>query len=228
LTILTPDAVNFLYSTYFGSSDSSGNTLDALGLDSSNNIYVVGITYGIDVPTTQQLFQPTLKGTVDFYIAKFSALSAPNISSLSTTLGIAGTPVTVTGINFGTTQGTSTVKFNGMAATTTVWGANSITTSVPNGAISGKVVVTVGGIASNGIDFTVPSAPTPIVLAQHVSKDAGTATSSTLAFNSNNVAGNWIAVAVRAGATNENFTVTDSSGATRLGYGCAWSTSSIS
>ena len=212
VTILTPDAANFLYSTYFGSSDAIGTTLDGLGLDSSNNLYVVGVTYGIDLPTTQQLFQPTLKGTSDLFIAKFSALSAPNISTLSTTFGMAGTPVTITGINFGTTPGTSTVKFNGITATTTVWGATSITTSVPNGATSGNVVVTVGGIASNGIAFMVPSAPTPIVLAQHVSKDAGTATSSTLAFNSNNVAGNWIGICVRAGATNENFTVTDSNG----------------
>ena len=39
----------------------------------------------------------------------------------------------------------------------------------------------------------------PIALVQHAGKDAGTTTSSSLAFPSNNTAGNWIAVAIRAG-----------------------------
>lgn len=52
----------------------------------------------------------------------------------------------------------------------------------------------------------------PIVLVQHASHDAGTTTSSTLAFKSNNTAGNWIGVCVRAGAENETITVTDSRG----------------
>ena len=49
-----------------------------------------------------------------------------------------------------------------------------------------------------------------IALVQHASHDAGTTTSSTLAFKSNNTAGNWIGVCVRAGAQNETITVTDS------------------
>ena len=53
-----------------------------------------------------------------------------------------------------------------------------------------------------------------ISLSQHTSKDAGTGTSSTLAFGSNNAAGNFIAVCIRGGAQNQTFTVTD----TRNGY----------
>src|SRR5271170_2172250 len=76
--------------------------------------------------------------------------STPGITSLNPTSGVVGASVTIMGANFGATQGTSTVKFNGTAATVTNWSATSITTSVPAGATTGNVVVTVGGVASNG------------------------------------------------------------------------------
>jgi hypothetical protein len=67
--------------------------------------------------------------------------------------------VTITGANFGTTQGTSTVTFNGTAATTiTSWGATSIVAAVPTGAATGYVLVTVGGVVSNSVNFTVATA----------------------------------------------------------------------
>src|SRR6516162_8303570 len=58
------------------------------------------------------------------------------------------------------------------------------------------------------------SAQTAITLVQHTSKDAGTTTSTTLTFPAANTAGNWLAVAIRAGLPNEVFTVTDSRGNT--------------
>jgi rhamnogalacturonyl hydrolase YesR len=60
--------------------------------------------------------------------------------------------VTIAG-NFGAAQGT--VKFNETAATVTKWSASSIMATVPSGATSGNVVVTVGKAASNGVNFTV-------------------------------------------------------------------------
>ena len=62
--------------------------------------------------------------------------------------------------------------------------------------------------------FTTAAAPpsSPIALVQHAGKDAGTTASTTLAFPSANTAGNWIAVAVRAGGTNQVVTVTDTRG----------------
>ncbi len=82
---------------------------------------------------------------------------APTITSLSPTSGPVGTSVTITGSNFGATQGTSTVTFNGIASTPTSWGSTTVVTPVPAGATTGPVVVTVGGVASNGITFTVAS-----------------------------------------------------------------------
>jgi hypothetical protein len=82
---------------------------------------------------------------------------APNITSLSPTSGAVGTSVTISGTSFGSSQGTSTVSFNGSAAAPTSWGSGSITVLVPSGATTGNVVVTVGGAVSNGIGFTVQS-----------------------------------------------------------------------
>jgi hypothetical protein len=67
-----------------------------------------------------------------------------------------GTAVTITGTNFGSVQGSGTVTFNGIVATTiTKWTATSIATKVPTGATTGNVVVHTSGVASNGIKFTV-------------------------------------------------------------------------
>ena len=74
-----------------------------------------------------------------------------------------------------------------------------------------------GSTASASLTLTVTSVSgggTSITLIQHTSKDAGTTSSSTLTFHSNNSASNWVAVSIRAGAANEIFTVTDTNGNT--------------
>src|SRR5207245_2771644 len=129
--------------------------------------------------------------------------SSPSITSLSPSSGAVGTSVTITGTNFGTTQGTSTVKFNGTIAIPTSWSSTSIVAPVPAGATTGSVVVTVGGVASNGVNFTVQGTTGGIIFVQREGKDAGTTTSSSLAFESNNAAGNWIGVCVRAGLSSQ-------------------------
>src|SRR5690349_8277537 len=83
------------------------------------------------------------------------AFAAPSITAVSPTSGAVGASITITGSGFGSTQGTSTVKFNGTTATATSWSATSIVATVPTGATTGNVVVTVSGVASNGKSFTV-------------------------------------------------------------------------
>src|SRR5207245_4990931 len=83
---------------------------------------------------------------------------APHITNLNPTSGLVGASVTIAGANFGAAQGTSTVKFNGTVAVPTSWSATSIVAPVPAGATTGNVVVTVGGVASNGVSFTVTAA----------------------------------------------------------------------
>jgi rhamnogalacturonyl hydrolase YesR len=77
----------------------------------------------------------------------------PSIASLAPTSGPEGTSVTISGSSFGTAQGT--VNFNGTVAPVTGWSPSAIMATVPSGAISGNVVVTAGGVASNGVNFTV-------------------------------------------------------------------------
>ncbi len=85
------------------------------------------------------------------------------------------------------------------SATPTTWSATSIVVPVPAGATTGNIVVTVGGVASNGVSFTVGVPPTsPITLTQHAGLSTAAACSTTLAFPANNVAGNFIVVAARA------------------------------
>src|SRR3989475_3114202 len=147
-------------------------------------------------------------------ILNFAIVTPPSITSLNPTFGPVGTSVTITGTNFGAPQGTSTVTFNGTTATPTSWNDPSIVVPVPAGAATGNVVVTVGGQASNGVLFTVPAAPTLIKLVQHTSKDAGTTSSSSLAFPVSNTFGNWIGVVIRAGHSGQIFTVRDTLGNT--------------
>jgi hypothetical protein len=103
----------------------------------------------------------TVAGVTSNAVA-FTVLPIPTIASLSPTAGPAGTAVTITGTNFGATQGTSTVAFNGTLATPTSWGSTSIVVSVPTGATTGNVVVTASGFASNGVPFTIPPSITSL------------------------------------------------------------------
>ncbi len=79
----------------------------------------------------------------------------PAILSLSPTSGYFGTSVTISGRHFGATQGPSFVTFNGMLANVTSWSDTSLVVTVPAGATSGNVVVTVSQDTTNGMNFTV-------------------------------------------------------------------------
>ena len=85
----------------------------------------------------------------------FTVTPGPSITSLSPASGAAGTAVTISGQNFGASQGSSVVRFNGVAAAVTSWTNTSIGVTVPNAATTGQVTVTVNGQASNGSAFTV-------------------------------------------------------------------------
>ena len=87
-------------------------------------------------------------------------LPAPVISRLDPSSGLVDANVTIEGSNFGTSSGT--VTFNGTTASTTSWDTDEIQTSVPEGATSGLVVVTVEGEPSAGVTFTV-IIPAPVI-----------------------------------------------------------------
>ena len=94
------------------------------------------------------------------YITQLERVTCPPfIDILNPTSGVLGTSVTITGTSFGTS---GSVTFNGATASTSSWRDTQIVATVPSGATTGPVVVTVGTQASNGVDFTVttPSEPT--------------------------------------------------------------------
>ena len=83
--------------------------------------------------------------------------AGPIISRLDPNSGLVDTEVTIHGSNFGSS---GTVTFNGTAASTSSWDTDEIETTVPTGATTGVVIVTVDGKSSAGVTFTViPPAP---------------------------------------------------------------------
>lgn len=148
----------------------------------------------------------------------------PTITSFTPTSGQIGTSVTIQGTNFSSVSSDNLVKFNNTIATVTASNNSSITTSVPEGAATGLITVTVGGqtATSNG-NFTVP--PPTITSLNPASGQIGTpitingANFSSIAAN-NIVKFNGIVASVSAstvssittvvpiGATNGSVTVT--------------------
>src|SRR5262245_36681162 len=98
----------------------------------------------------------SLLQTIQFPLDQ-QAGNVPAISGVNPASGAPGTAVTINGSNFGTTQGTSVVRFNTTNATVTSWSASQVRVTVPNlGAGAYSVTVTVNGVSSNAATFNVP------------------------------------------------------------------------
>lgn len=149
-----PNNLTFTNQTVASGTYQAANSITA---DAGNGSATTTVSSGANV-----IFQSGTKITLlpNFHAAPGSSFVAsitgsPLITGLSQTSGPVGASVVISGINFGSAQGSSTVTFNGAVATVTNWSAFSITASVPSGASTGNVVVTVGGLASNSEVFTV-------------------------------------------------------------------------
>jgi hypothetical protein len=77
------------------------------------------------------------------------------ISGLSPAGGTTGTQVVINGKGFGTGSSGGVVTFSGVAAPVISWGQSSITASVPSGATSGPVIVSVNSKSSNAMNFKI-------------------------------------------------------------------------
>ena len=88
---------------------------------------------------------------------QFTVYPNPGITSFTPGSGLTGTSVTVTGTNLGTTQGASTLSFNGTNANTmSSWSDTQIVALVPSGATSGTIAVVVNGISGvSGSSFLI-------------------------------------------------------------------------
>ena len=141
--------------TNFGATrDDSSVTLREMGIWPTNwsatSITVV-VPYGTE---TGNASIAVIVGGVTSNAWNFTV--TPGITRLQPSSGPPGTIVTILGTNFGASRGASTVTFNGLAAAPASWGDTWIEVAVPAGVTTGNVVVTVGGIPSNGQTFTVP------------------------------------------------------------------------
>ena len=209
----------------FGSSQGS-STVTFNGTSATpTNWSAMSIVAPVPVGATSGNVVVTVGGVASNGVSFTVTVPAPSITSLSPTSGIVGTSVTITGANFGASQGSSTVMFNGVSATPTSWGATSIAAPVPAGALTGNVVVTVGGVASNGVSFTVTNPGPSINSLNPTSGVVGTGVtisganfgatqgSSTVTFNGTSATPtSWSATSIVApvpsGATTGNVVVT--------------------
>src|SRR5438270_5816940 len=99
----------------------------------------------------------TAAGGVASNGSTFTVTSAPAITSVAPAAGGGfGSSFTITGTNFGGTQGNGKVTLNSIPATVSSWSATSIVAQVPSSVTTGNVVVTAaGGVSSNGVRFKV-------------------------------------------------------------------------
>jgi len=120
----------------------------------------LGFAFGVSSGTaTITASAGTVSGSTTLTVVASAGSQPPVISSVSPATGPLGTAVTIVGSNFGATQGSSTITFDGAEATASSWSDTSITVTVPNGAATGPVVVTVAGINSNASIFGVTTPP---------------------------------------------------------------------
>jgi hypothetical protein len=80
---------------------------------------------------------------------------APLIAS-AVPIGGSQRSLSLFGVNFGSTQGSSTVTIAGSVAQATYWSGSQINVTVPSGVSSGNIIVTVNGSPSNPVPYPVP------------------------------------------------------------------------
>jgi hypothetical protein len=94
-------------------------------------------------------------------VLTLTVTAAPTLTNLPPSSASVATAITISGSTFGVGKGSSTVTFNGTAATPTSWSASSMGFPTLAGATTGNVVVMVGGLANNALTYTATLLPTP-------------------------------------------------------------------
>jgi hypothetical protein len=150
-----------LTGTGFGASQ-GGSTVTVDGIAAtatswSSTSVTITVPGGITTPGTV-VIQMVVGGITSDGVEWFTPCVgvSPTLIGLDPQCGNIGDSVTLTGLNFGSSQGGSTVTFNGVSASIVSWSSTVIVATVPMGATTGDVVVTVGGNASNAHTFSVP------------------------------------------------------------------------
>jgi hypothetical protein len=146
IATLVGDATKFVIFGYDNMAPMVGPNLDAPAR--RVGFFLTDLTANSLNAEGNSLFDAALRWATD-------VVTKPVISTLTPSIGLAGTQVSINGANFGDQQGTSSVTFNGANATVSQWSHTSVIVTVPVFATTGPVVITVNGIASTGMIFTV-------------------------------------------------------------------------
>ena len=101
--------------------------------------------------------------TFDNVSVDSASAPAPLITNVSATTGTIGSQVAIQGSNFGASQGSSAVLLNGTPVTINSWSATSLNITIPAGATSGPLLVSIAPSMndSNPVIFTVTAQPLP-------------------------------------------------------------------
>ena len=201
--VLNVDAADFEVATPGGTI-----TVNPVSLHKEFDVVVSNITgtgtLQLQAGASQDIFDfrgNAFEGTISS-AETFNVITAPTpaITSFDPGFGPEGTTVTVTGADFSATPEENTVAFNNVVATVTSSSATTITVTVPAGASTGPVSVTVLGLTGTSAgDFTVCALP-PVPT---IGRDGNVLTSSAAAGNQ------WLKDdADISGATGTTFTPT--------------------
>jgi IPT/TIG domain/Beta-propeller repeat len=118
-------------------------------VDSWSSTSIIALVPGDAAPGAVQVAVHTASGTSN--TENFTVI--PSIAALSPASGPAGTTVTISGYNFGSS---GSVTFGGVTAMIGSWSPSSIILTVPTGATTGDVIVASNGTSSaDGTLFTV-------------------------------------------------------------------------
>lgn len=101
--------------------------------------------------------------TFDNVSVNSASAPAPVITNVSATTGPVGSQVVISGSGFGSTQGSNIVTLNDTLAPVNSWSAAAVTITIPTGATSGPLVVSIAPSMndSNPFNFTVTAQPLP-------------------------------------------------------------------
>jgi YD repeat-containing protein len=149
-----------------GSTFSAYSSLDGVNwvqVGASQTITMAQNVY-IGLAVTRAYNSLMATATFDNVSVSSAAVPAPVISGVSATTGPVGSQVEISGSGFGAVQGESLVLLNGSPVIINSWSDTSITITIPAGATSGPLVVSVAPLMndSNSVYFEVTAQPLPI------------------------------------------------------------------
>jgi len=176
-TVVTPPTVT----SFSPSSGTVGTNVTITGSDFSSNISNNNVMFGnvqaavisattnqltVIVPagTTNQPISVTVNGMTTTSGESFIIIYPPVINSFNPQSGPVGTSVTISGANFSTTAANNTVRFGSVQATVNSATDTQLTVTVPAGAITQPISVTVNGLtAYSSSPFNIPPPQPPII-----------------------------------------------------------------